>query len=1131
MNLGTALVFSVSAFEGIIMTRKELPAQAANIKRAVETSTACTSTTVESLKSYLKPIEASLTPEKKISTGVGRSGHKRPQSRAQGKYERKPGAKSVEVPQKQPNFSQLQDRITLATEVVNVTLKSLTEAIRSPTSNETRLRKLSTKSGTSLADVLQPVCANIASKLPEGVRRPRCSTSAASGSLSQGLRAQAECGRVALSALRLIQTRGAMGRELPYLQLEKGMSALIGKSIALGFDDLAMKELRILKTRLDQCIMPTSVEQEADLTADPKLAEEKQVSAKAATLAALLQFQVPEVDSQLLELIVASQLQALKLIASKSNCSGVEAAVEHIRPSIPYSPANLIERMTDATTESRTKAARQLEMLAQSITALAAGRSASHDLSDPRSSRKISPHTDFTIQSMTLEVRRRLWRISGHRADILKELAEPFSRILGGYHRLSELPPDQKYESAITAFQSLFPPTETVEYLPSPKSISRERSIGHSLLAVYQTLSDLAQECGNYEAAVQWIQSSLKLSANPAASSPRTCVSLCRIAILRLRAFTKVKREEQLLGSLSEAVHSLQGDIQGESVDLDDLLLALSSLRRQAFNVIQDHHQNLPQKKSAGASGILDKCSELIFVGVTFLKRYLGGDSTHEEDDIVVSRYDQRRKLVWNNAGAFFESIATMARFGLMNPADEWGRLDAALQECNKLATMLVSYGPHRPSEYTDHGLKELSLVPLSNAYWYRYQSLKKQRAADQDLQGALLISIEILRSRPYTERLAGLLPVKLERAGIFHEAARSFVEAARDYAEALRLQIEGGLLSLAADAAASGSVSEIFGEKGDQSLLGRLLLAYPRVALQANSQDQVVEPVFDSASLPPSQRGLLLEQQLAAVISIVRDQTMSSVIFEAIQSLSRAVLTVYTDSEFPIRRFRASNQLLQLYFTNSTALEPEIAEQILRSEIALSDPGHVGSDSGLHKFSAHLLNSRVLYMGLRGQILDLGALEGSLASWSKILRSCCDRTELQSRVDNISEWKLQLDSFAEYLEMQGLGLLRVPVLHILIMIHEIMTCTQPSVVVSMYSALGSEYVRLGYASQAGHALHKASKYMAQSEISGQAILKWKLAYAEYALGLGNVIKASVPTFSFNLAANILQRRTSCWSA
>lgn len=1116
------------------MTRKELPAQAANIKRAVETSTACTSTTVESLKSYLKPIEASSPPEEKISNRVGRSGQKRPQSRAQAiqtnKYERKPGAKSVEVTHQQPNFSQLQDRITLATEIVNVTLKSLTEAIRSPSPNESRLRKLSTKSSASPANVLQPVCANIASKLPEEARRPRCSTSTASGSSSQGLRAQAECARVAFSTLRLNQTRRAMGRDLPYLQLEKGMSALIGKLIALGFDDLAMKELRVLKTRLDQLIRPNSVEQEADLTADPNLQEEKQVPAKGATLAGLLQFQVPEGDSQLLELIVTSQLQALKLIASKSNCSGVEAAVKNIRLAVPCSPANLIERVTDTTTESRTKAARQLEVLAQSIAALSAGRSGSQDLSDSQSSRKISPHTHFTIQSLALEVRRRVWKFSGHRADILKELAEPFSRILGNYHRLSELPPNQKYESAITAFQSLFPPIETVEYLESLKSISRERSIGHSLLAVYQTLSDLAQECSNYEAAVQWIRRCLKLSVSHATSSPRICASLCRIANLRLRAFTKVKSEGQLLGSLAEAIYSLEGDIHGESVDLDDLLLALSSLRRQAFNVIQDH-QKSPHKKNAGASEVLEKCSELIFVGVKFLRRYLGRDSTHEEDDKALSRYSQRRRLVWNNAGAFFESIAAMARLGLMNPADEWGRLDAALQECNKLGKTLVSSRPQRPSEYPNHGLKELSLVPLSNAYWYRYQSLKQKSAADQDIQGALFLSIEILKCRPCTERLAGLLPVKLERAGIVHEAARSFVEAARDYAEALRLQIEGGLLSLAADAAASRSVSEILSEKGDQSLLGRLLLAYPRVALQANSQSLLVEPVFDSASLPPSHRGLLLEQQLAAIISIVRDQTMSSAIFKVLQSLARAILTVYTDSEFPIRRLRASTRLLQLYFTNSTALEPEIAEQILRSEFALSDPDHVGSDSGLHKFSAHLLNSRVLYMGLRGQILDLEALEGALTSWSTMLRSCCDCAALQSRVDDISEWKLQLDSFAEYLEMQGLGLLRVPVLHILIMIHEIMTCTQPSVVVCMYSTLGSEYVRLGYASQAGHALHKASKYMVESEISGQAIFKWKLAYAEYALGLGNVIKASVPTYSFNFDANILQRRTSCRSA
>lgn len=1122
MHLGTAPVLSALVS---IMTRKELPAQAANIKRAVETSTTCTSSTVESLKSYLRPIETSSPPEKSISTGVGRTGQLRSLSRPQPiqtrRNGRKPGAKSAEVTQEQPTLPQLQDRVTLATEVVNVTLKSLTEAIRSPIPKETRLRKLSTKAGASLANALQPVCTNVVSKLSEGARQPRCSLFAASGSLPQGLRAQAECARVALSALRSSQTQKAMGRDLPYLQLEKGMSALIGKFIALGFDDLALKELRILKTRLNQSISPTSVEQEAELAVEPKLPEEKQVPAKGETLAGLLQFQVPEVDSPLLELIITCQLQALKLIASKSNCDGVEAAVKHIWLAVPYSPANLIERMAIASTENRKKAARQLELLAQSIAALSAGRSISQAVPDPGSSKKISPHTNFSIQTLALEVRRRLWQFTGHRADILKELAEPFSRMLGSYHRLSELPPNQKYESAITAFQSLFPSIETAECLTSPISVSRqlsrEHSHGHSLLAVYQTLSDLAQECGKYEAGVQWIQRSLSPPTSNTSSSPRICASLCRIANLRLRAFTKVRSDGQLLDSLTDAIYSLEGDIQGESTDLDDLLLALSSLRRQAFIVIQD--QNSPHKKSPGASEVLEKCLELIFVGVKFLRRYLGRDSTHEEDDKVVTRHSHRRKLVWNNAGAFFETVAAMSRLCLLNPADEWGKLDASLEECSKLATTLVKSRPHRPSEYIDHGLKELSLIPLSNAYWYRHQYLKQNSAADQDVRRALFFSIEILKSRPCAERLAGLLPAKLERAGIVHEAARNFAKAARDYAEALRLQIEGGFLSLAADAAATRSVSEILSEKGDQSLLGRLLLAYPRVALQANSQSPVVEAVFDSPSLPSSHRGLLLEQQLTAVISIVRDQTMSGVMCEVLQSLASTILTLYTDTEFPIRRLRAGTRLLQLYFTNSTALEPEIREQILRSEIALLDANYVGSDSGLHKFSAHLLNSRVLYLGLHDKILDLKALEGSLTSWSRILRSCCDYTALQSQVDDISEWKLQLDSLAEYLEMQGLGLLRVPVLHILIMVNDIMTSTEPSTVVSLYSALGLEYVRLGYASQAGHALHRASKYIVDSEISGQAILKWKLAYAEYALGLGNIIKAYVPTFSVKFNA------------
>lgn len=1103
-------------FEGLMMARKELSAQAANIKRAVETTATCTTATVDSLKSYLMLAQVPLPQNKTVLTGVRGPTPKGSQARAKhapwSKFEKRLEVTGLEGSLDKKSISQLEEKIRLATEVANVTLKALTEAIKSPPPKENGPRKSPSKS--SITNVLQPICANIASKMLEEARQSRCSFSAFSTSYLQGLRSQAESARVAFAALRSMHARSPAGNGTPSVQLESGMSALIGKLIALGFDDLALKELRILKTRLDQSLASLSANEETEQIQPQKPVEGKQTSRQGETLSGLLKFQVSNASSPLLALIVASQLQALKLIALKSSCHGVEAAVKHLQLCIPYSPANLIDRQIDSSSDSRTKAARHLELLAQSINALGANRSTSKDKENSGSSRSLSPHATLSVQTLALEVRLRSWKISGHRADILKELIQPFVRNLGSFRRLCTLPPKEKYQLAKTAFQSIFTDPELVK-IPTSTSIEYP-SRANSILDLYQLLADLAQECSSYEDAVQWLQSSTKLLSGSPVSSPRLCASFCRIASVRLRALINDTDDGRLLHSLFDAAESLQGDIKGEWAELEDLLLAVTSLRRSAFSIIQDHQKSLDKNNPEKDSEILDICSKLISLGVKFLIRFLGRTPGPRTDEKAVFRHEQQRTLVWNNAGPFFESVAAMARFSVASSKDDWERLDAALHECTKLAATLIDFEPHEISGSTDQGLKELNLVPLSNAYWYRYKNLKQNGGSDQQIRKALFLSTDILKNRPHSEKMAGGLPLKLERSGVVHEASKEFVNAAKLYAEALQLQMAGGLLRLAADDAATRPLSEVLGEKSDQCLLGRLLLAYPRVTLQIDGQTSELEPIFDDGGLSAGERGLLLEQQLAALISTLHIQSLSSTISGVLQSLTRKIFTVYTESEFPIRRLRVSIRLLRIHLTNSLAVEPEIMKQILSSTAPTLDPEHLNSDAGLCNFASHLLSTRALCVNLRAENIDVEGLEGLLASWSSMLRNCSDSASLQSQVDEISEWTLQLQSLADYLEMHGLGLHRVPVLHILIMAYEIMTPIEPSIIVSLYSALGLQYVRLGYSSQAGHILHKALRYPVDSEISWQATLRWNLVSAEYALGLGDVIKAFVALCSLD---------------
>ena len=1114
-TFATAEALSSAALRcDIAMTHEQLPAQAANIVHAVGSSTTCTPATVDCLRTYLIPAEASSLQQKPTPTNLGRANAKVLRARAingpSSKHGRRPGVTISEVSHEGKSVSQPREKAKLATEVVNATLKALTEAVKNLTLRKTDRRKPLVKSISSATTVkvlaegapepLHPICVNIVSSVAEA-RSPRRSLSNVSSTYFHGLKSQAECARIAFLALRSMSTRKVGGIDLPYLQLESGMSALIGKMIALGFDDLAAKELQILKRRLDHSTDNISTNEESEPNTLPRPAGKKPT--KLVALADLLQFQNTDASGPLLALIIASQIQVLKIMISKSDAREIEAGLKYIQLGAPTSPANFIQRQLDASPASRTQVARQLDMLAQTIISLSSCKVTSPDEQNPGPKGKVSSHTTFEMQTLVLKIRSRSWKLSDLQNDPLKELVYPFARYLSSFYKLSPLAPKEKYELAKTAFESLFACTED-ETTANFFSVDSRK---HPILTVYQGLADLAQGCCNYEEAVQWLQRSLKVLGDSDSSCTALCATVCRIANLQLRAFGKDTKPEGLLLSLKEAVNCLEGDIRGDSVDLDDLLQVVISLRRLAFPILQNYQKLPDQNRPPGFSDILDHCSQLIILGAKFLIRYVGRGSGPGKDGKALIRHDQRKRMIWNNARPFFQSIAAMVRFSMATSMEDWTRLESGLQECVRLASVLVETEFVVSPESNNRDFQELSLVPLSNAYWYRYQYLKQRAGPYQDIRRNLRFSIEILQNRPCTEKLAGLLPSKLEKYGAIYEASKNYVKAASIYAEALRLQIDGGLLGLAAEAATSRPLIDILGEKGSQNILGRLLLAYSRAILGMDSRAPEANLVFDDENILPSERGLLLEQQLAYVASAPHI-SQSSFLSGVVQSLAESLLAIYTDSEFPIRRLRVGLQLLRVHFTHPATVKPKIVEQILCSQFSSMNSNHLNRDAGLKNYAAHLLNCRVLYVNLGHAEFEMKAVEGSLTSWSSMLQKCSDLISLQSQVGDVSDWILLLESFAQYLEMQNIGLLRVSVLHLLASILEKGVHVEPSAMVSVYSVLGLQYVRLGYSNQAGHALHKASKYLLSPEISGPVLVKWNLASAEYALGLGNVVKA-----------------------
>lgn len=1100
------------------MTRKELPAQAANIKRAVGSTATCTSATVDSLKSVLLLEKPPVDPQIKSVTNGRRTRILPPAAQTTkipcNRPRKRPEVAILQVPEATVDIMLPQERFNLATEVVNVTIKALTDAIKRsppklaqkhkpslPKSSSNNSLSNSSENGNHLP--LQSLCINRISSTPERSRSLRRSSSGVSSKETSGITAQAECARIAFATLRSMTAQKSYGLEMPYLQLENGMSALIGKLIALGLDDLAVKELRILMERLKVYAISASADN-AGLLCNRSLLSAEEPSAKKETLSGLLKFENVNASGPLLALLVSSQLQSLKLIASKANPKVTEAALGHLQLSVPYSPGNLIQAQIDRklpTTQAT--AAHQLASLSQLLLSLCPSISSSED-EKPSNPQSISPSVALQFQLLALEVRSRWWKLAGHQSDMVKEILEPFARCLACFRRRSISGRETNYNIVKAAFQSL---CNHIHITTNRDNLILDQP----LTTLYQILADLAQDSSNYDEALDWIKKSSELLARNGASKARMCTLACRIATLQIRVCGRHSpghcQEDALVLTLKEAVKDLEGDLPGDSTDLDELLVAVASLRRTVFSVLHDTHVSPKPEEISWQIETVNQCSKVLMLGIRFLIRYIGKDPGHGSSAKVGLRHLQRLRLATEVSNPFIESIVALARYCVASSAEDWERIDRGLQDCLRLALSLENPESNIMPETPKSDCKSGVFVSLSNAYWYRYLHAKRIAMDAKKLMANLRTSIDFVKNRPIAEKIAAIVPIKLEKLGMLHESSRDFNRASDAYAEALHLQVDTGCLRIAAQAAATRPVPLLFDSDSNQALFGRLLLAYARTTTKIADEVPHSSLIFDNSTLSCNERGVLLEQQLSAVISILRLQDASARLCMAVQGLIFSILAVYTRAEFPIRRFRVANQCFQLQSVYPTLLDCELLDRLSKEQIVPPEIQSLGFDVGLEQFIPHLVASRDISFVFHEEIPNVKTIDTRLAEWTRLIHDCSTWTLLQTRVIDMSDWLNQLELLAEYLELQGIDLTRLSVLHILVSLREAETSTSCCTLVLKLSALGLQYVRLGYPGKAGPVLQKAQKYIDTGGVPSVARMDWHLAYAEYALEMGNFVK------------------------
>lgn len=1098
------------------MTVKEVQAQVAHIKQTVASSTTCTPSTVSQLKSLLFPeTSRNVTPNTDAVAAKSRTGQ--PIKGGRAKARKQPDIAILEAPRKTILQLNDQDRERLATEIVNITLKALSEAVKlqssaKPTSKaktapHTTSPRSNTHSPQGPKSPLQSLCVNrvlIGRERSKGLRHSR---SADSTEAASGMCAQAECAGLAFSILRIYQARREPGKVPQPLKIELAMSTLISKLIALGLFDPAVRELRVLKKSL---LVALGVAEKAESTALEKAMSKPRTTD-------LLVFPDTDLKGPLLALVVTFQLQVMRLIAAKRDASLSEASVEHLAAKVPYSPANLIKAQLDSTDPSmRVQVAHQLETLSQLTGSM------SHSIPCPEdqsgSSKSMSPLTALRLQSLSLELRCQWWRVAGHRGDAVRGLLDPFNRFVGAFRRqcMTGLPDGYHVAKATLSRLECFIRNVESSQSSLPAWYEAWRSVCCEMI-------EFARACSLDKEGKRWLEEYMKQPVDDSMSPCRRCTEACKTATMLAQYHRSPCSEEETEKALENAVCHVEGDLHGSSEELDSLLLVVIKLRKAAGIIVNKSQAPLENNETPPSSELIRCCLSVCSSSVLFLNRYVGTKPAQSNEQ-VVCRYHQRLEQATTVARTFIDSMVSIARLSKGDEPDQWARTEAGLQGCLRLAATLESDQTFARDDNPNKATSS-TFVPVSNAYWLRYVYLKQSSHDAKEARIALKASINAVENRPLHEKSAAQLQTRLEHYATAMEASREYRKAAENNMKALRMYVEAGELDRAAAAAGKQSLMTLFARESKFVSLGRILVAYPRVTIKIRPEVPIDLGFFDDEELSSASRGIALEQQLASLTSQARTRSWETQITLILQAIATKLLALYEPHTFPIRRLRVTEALLWLQSSFPGVLSSKLQKLLTEDRPVVASDEIQGCDSDLQFMVPHLKSSRDAASAIQSKcpVSMQQQLERAFGIWNYQVTQCTEQRGLEAVIGDACVWLLHLELLANYLDAYGLGLLRLSTLELLYKVREKVLPSNFVALVLNLTQFGLQQLRLGHICKAGVSFHRAHRYINEAEVTYEAVILYYVGYAEYLLATGSVSKCEE---NLALARGIFEENT-----
>ncbi|KAJ6004798.1 Peptidase C50 separase [Penicillium herquei] len=1035
------------------------------VKLAVRSTTTCSDNTVLSLQSLLRA--TSKAPEKPVRRGTkSTKDTSRPTSRATTTRKTKTASTSDAlhslVDQDAPLLNP-QEKLLLATEVFNTTLKTLTDALKSsPVKRQTS----STEKSSST------------------------STKKTNGSGDAGVSSAAECARLALSTLRTLKSDSG-NKETLNMQLEQGVCVLSGKLISLGLHDMASKELRSLKRRIQQHLDMKKTGKKtttASDTGDEEIAKER--------MSDLLTFSNLSAAQDTYGLLVTFQANAMRLLAADRKASTILKLCPFLQISDPSSPAQIILAALKAGSLSDDKAALQLQLLSNTVLSLCAGKPSSAEDSTANKD-ALKPITVVSLQLLSLEIRCLGWKISGHVCDESKEVHDPLLRYLGSFSHRSKAIEKAEFATVFKTITRIQSSTSEIKKTPPE---SKDMSLTAKIMIL---LGQLALDAGCLDESLKLFTKALPALSNSQSLSLATVQ--CKIASVSFQGLkTSGKYLKGALKATSDATSSLGLQLRGSATDLDELLVEAARLKKLALSWFGEAIAKAFDEDSE-KNEVASQIREYLQAFLRFLRRYVGRPPTEESDekehDVFKERVDRCKNIIM----AAIDSSVAVGKLSIVSQRPPWDDMLPILTDCHRLLTSIES----ADETCSDASTIGTGLVKLSNLFWSRYIKEKEAGQSYDALLPLLKHSTQIISGCPPSLRSTAFAALKFERMAHLYLEGNMPSESERAFRQSITEHIESNALQ---DIVESGSVTHpVSGSQNTQSptfMLGRVLSAFMKMKLRRKSSKSA--GFFDTVELESKQRGILLEWQMGILVDL-HDYCSSEEEFRSLLTpIVSILLYIYSNDAHPLRRGRVFLSALRCLLEHPGSLEQTLFERLMdESTDILNDGIQLGDDTDLAKYAQHITNSLRIIVGFHNGQMGHSQLTDTLASWNSMLRQCSDWKTLLLCVNDTDYFVLQLKALVDYTEIHGLWKDQLCALELILRVAELQQTGDLSDAISILSRLVLQHCRLGHCQKAGDLLSRGEQYLSQHKVSSLATISYKLARVEYLLETGEVEKAA----------------------